>query len=241
MHGVQDEVWRRLEWETVPGTLSPGMLHVDPAIQTPTTTPSFGSMDLVLLPRQLYPQQPDFVPYMGTSATAQPIETSTYQVPTLQYASAPWDGHNTSLIPSLHGPFHPETFTAPMQIPITTSPSQQDSKRCAQGRKKAAYLAYHRAAGTRSRQKKRDNTKNMEAATRDMEQAHASLIAREKALTEERLVLREELYKHARMCNDERIVKYLASTAGPIGAEQPRMDVLRSPVQDQPPCGCSHS
>lgn len=56
----------------------------------------------------------------------------------------------------------------------------------------------------------------MEAATKDLEQVHADLMARERALMEERLALREELYLHARMCNDERIVNYLASTAQPM-------------------------
>jgi hypothetical protein len=56
----------------------------------------------------------------------------------------------------------------------------------------------------------------MEAATRDLEQVHASLMARERALMEERLALREELYLHARMCNDEQIVQYLAPTARPM-------------------------
>lgn len=264
MHGVEDHIWGRMEWETVPETLSLTALSIlESPLQTPKASPSSGSsssMDGMLSPPQASSQQHGLFPYLGTTyGTAQHIEVSTpqlHQTPTFgpylgysteqnftslwgygqlsaspvdQFALAPWVGQSNNLTPVLHEPPNPEgpanraMSTAQSQSQPTTGESRQDSDRSSPSRDKGyssldrqAYRAYHRQAGDRRRKKARGKMAQMEAATRELEQVHTSLMARERALVEERLALREELYLHARMCNDERIVNYLASTAGPM-------------------------
>jgi len=178
-------------------------------------------------------QAPEFGPYLGHSLEQDLTNCWEYSQisasPVDQYTLAPWISQINNLTLGLHEPPNPEGPTKQAMTPtrpqsqVKANKSRQDSNLHSPGREKChspldrqAYRAYHREVGMRNRKKDREKRERMEAATRHLEQIHASLMARERALMEERLALREELYQHARMCNDERIVNYLASTARPM-------------------------
>ena len=101
------------------------------------------------------------------------------------------------------------------QSQVKANKSRQDSRKGYNPLDRQAYRAYHRKIGARIRKKDREEREQMEAATKDLEQVNANLVARTRALMEERLALRAALRQHARMCNDERITNYLALTARP--------------------------
>jgi hypothetical protein len=123
-----------------------------------------------------------------------------------QYTLAPWIGQSNDLTSALHRPPNPEGLTkqgialTQPQAQVTTTKSRQDSSRHSLGREKGyspldwqAYQAYHREIGMRNRKKDREKRERMEAATRHLEQVHASLMARETALMEEAPTARPNL------------------------------------------------
>jgi len=170
-------------------------------------------------------QAPTFEPYLGYSLEQDltnywgygQISTS----PVDQFTLAPWISQINNLTPTLHEPPNPEppakraiTPTQP-QSQVKANKSRQDSRKGYNPLDRQAYRAYHRKIGARIRKKDREEREQMEAATKDLEQVNANLVARTRALMEERLALRAALRQHARMCNDERITNYLALTARP--------------------------
>lgn len=194
---------------------------------------AYGAEQLIEVSTHQLHQTPTFGPFLGYSPDQDLTNCWGYgqlsASPVDQCAVAPWTGQSDNLTPVLHEPPNPEgpakraMVTTQSQAQLTTNKSRKDSNHNSPSRKKGyssldrqAYRAYHREVGRRTRKKDREERARMEAATKDLEQVHASLVARERALMEERLALREELYLHARMCNDERIVSYLASTAQPM-------------------------
>lgn len=72
--------------------------------------------------------------------------------------------------------------------------------------------AYHREVGMRNRQKERKDKERFEAASKGLESLNAELVAEERALTAEKLALRQQLFLHA-FCNDTHIGEYLRLTS----------------------------
>ncbi|KAK0753518.1 hypothetical protein B0T18DRAFT_16930 [Schizothecium vesticola] len=208
-------------------------------LQTPEASSSSAPIDEMLFPymgtthetaqppiepstHQLY-QAPTFGPCLGYSLEQDLTNYWGYG----QISALPVDQIN-NLTPALHEPPNPEgpmkraiTWTEP-QTQVEANKSRQDSNRHSPARKKGpgprnreAYRAYHRAVGRRHREKEWKERERLEAATKDLERANANLVTRARALMEERLALREELHQHTWMCNDERIVNYLAATVRP--------------------------
>ncbi|KAK3363307.1 hypothetical protein B0T25DRAFT_513354 [Lasiosphaeria hispida] len=95
-----------------------------------------------------------------------------------------------------------------------------------------AFRAYHREVGTKGRLREREEKERIESATRDLEDLNADLIAQEKALTEEKLALKEELFRHAAYCNDSAISDYLTYTAKEI------VEKAKTQYYKDRPCCC---
>jgi len=64
----------------------------------------------------------------------------------------------------------------------------------------------------RNRQKERKDKERFEAASKGLESLNAELVAEERALTAEKLALRQQLFLHA-FCNDTHIGEYLRLTS----------------------------
>ncbi|KAK3310953.1 uncharacterized protein B0T15DRAFT_571417 [Chaetomium strumarium] len=105
-----------------------------------------------------------------------------------------------------HSP--PSEWRGQLQHTITSSLPPRDDP-IWKNLKKQRLRAGRRRTETRNRNRNREKEERIKSTSEQLERKRADLVAQEKALKEERLILIEELLAHAH-CNDSAISEYLA-------------------------------